>query len=445
MRLLALLLVLPSLAFGQGLTPNAPGVTGGGKVLWQAPFATPGCYASGQTAGASSAISITRTTKGTVALTSDPSVLTECAAGEFRVAYSNGLLVEPARTNVVKLSGAISTANAFDGSIWIAWPDEASVDVTTGSDAPMGGKWHTITNEPGAGSNVGQAYQTVTTGSSTTFVASAWMKKPVGEDTTHAGIHVGCGAGTPSACACVRSDGGSCTASTVATNYCQALVADLSTTPVRVSARVTCSGAITTSIVALVPGSYGVSVGITDFGQVQHEIGTFPSSNILTTSTATARNADAVSATVPAVPSGATGKWCLAGTYKPNAAWATSGLMWRLAETPTSDAANDALMGASTGAAIGVYDSTGTIKLGTGAVPSDGARRIVGCDSAGTLSVSVDGAAQTLTLSGAGTGIITTPSTNLRLGQSTDGQTNQFGGFLKSIKICKASKPGDCR
>ena len=97
MRLLSLLLLV-GLAHAQGLTTNAPGVTGGGKVLWQAPFSVPGCYATTSTAGASSAIAITRATSATVALTSDPSALTTCAASEFRVGY-DGLLVEPERTN----------------------------------------------------------------------------------------------------------------------------------------------------------------------------------------------------------------------------------------------------------------------------------------------------------------------------------------------------------
>ena len=92
--------LLAALALSQGLTSSPPGGSGG-KVLWQAPFSAPGCYASGQTAGASSAIAVTRTTTATVALTSDPSALTTCASGEFRVGY-DGLLVEPARTNYAK-------------------------------------------------------------------------------------------------------------------------------------------------------------------------------------------------------------------------------------------------------------------------------------------------------------------------------------------------------
>jgi hypothetical protein len=434
--------LLLSLALAQGLTTLAPGATGGGKVLWSAPFATAGCYATGQTAGSSSAIAITRATKGTVALTSDAGTLTECASGEFRVGY-DGLLVEPSRTNVAKASNTISAANAFDVS-WVAWPDETVVDVTTAAAATQGGTWHTITSEPGGGSNVGQAYQTVTTGSSTTFAASVWMKKPVGEDTTHAAIHVGCGAGTPSACTCSRSDGGSCTASTAAVNYCQALVADLSTTAIRLTAKVTCSGAITSSIIALIPGNYGSTVGITDFTGAQHEIGTYPTSHIVTTTTATARNVDQISATIPSIAD----KWCLAGTWMPEngQSWVSSSQdMWTM--TNMQNASNFAYFNhLSTtiwivilnGATQARYPSASTTGMTDGT-----SYRLVSCFK--------DGSAPALYRSGSlissgstGTGgMWTTPRTTVYLGGSSS-SAYPFGGYLKNIKICSAKSAKEC-
>ena len=390
-----------------------------------------------------SALAVTRATTATYApRAADPSTLFTVPAGVARIT-DEGLLVEPARTNVVLASNTISAANAFNVN-WVAWPDETRVDVTTTAEAaPGGGTWHTITNEAGTTSNVGQAYQTVTTASSTTFVASAWLKKPTGEDTTHAGIHVGCGAGTPSACTCVRSDGGTCTASTVATNYCQALVADLSTTPVRVSAKVRCSGAITSSIVALVPGNYGSTIGITDFTGVQHEIGVFPTSLVVTTTTAATRNADAVSATVPAVPT----KWCIAVTGKPGDKinWdvgTPTAVIWSLGSGANSSQVYPYYSG---GIFFRVTDAaSGTRDLKTVGLISAGSHRMVACDTAGSMTFALDG---TLvgSVTGAGTGVLTTPQTTLTLGGYPDALYG-LSGFVKDVKICNAPKGAkDCR
>ena len=386
----------------------------------------------------SSALAVTRATTATYApRAADPSTLFTVPAGVARIT-DEGLLVEPARTNVVLASNTISAANAFNVN-WVEWPDTTVVNVTTTTTAAPGeGVWHTITNEAGTTSNVGQAYQTVTTASSTTFVASAWMKKPTGEDTTHAGIHVGCGAGTPSACTCVRSDGGSCTASTVATNYCQALVADLSTTPVRVSAKVTCSGAITSSIVALVPGNYGSTIGITDFTGVQHEIATAeqgPSSHIVTTTTAATRNVDAISATIPSV----TGlNWCLAATATRGVnAWGGTNRLWSLGTSGANTASLDL---AST---LTVTDAAAAAKtVATGSTPSTASHRLIACDKSGSLALSLDG---TITSpgAGAGTGILGMAPTAFYFGAAS---ASLHGGvYLKSVKLCRATKPSECK
>lgn len=419
--------LLAATLLSQGLNTSGPGV-GGGKVLASFPFATPGCFASG-TGG----VSITRATNATYIDANGD--LQTCTTGQYRVA-PDGLLVEPARTNVALASNTISATNAFNVN-WVAWPDETVVDVTTAAAAPVGGTWHTITNEAGGagGSNVGQAYQTVTTASSTTFAASVWMKKPAAEDTTHAGIHVGCGAGTPSACTCVRSDGGSCTASTVATNYCQALVADLAQTAVRVTAKVTCSGAITSSIVALVPGNYGSTIGITDFTGVQHEIGAYPTSNIVTTTTAVARNADIVSATIPSVPS----KWCIAATGMPGerTAWGSFAAyrIWATGGTGANSSYIDS-------GGMTVIDAAGASRVAGYTFPTSGSVRLIGCSTAGVLSLSAT-AGTVGALSGAGTGILGTPGTTLFLGNNVIGNRS-ISGFLKSIKVCKASKQKEC-
>ena len=322
MRLLALLLLI-GVAQAQGLSPNAPGVTGGGKVLWAAPFSTPGCYASGQTAGASSAIAITRTTSATYV--DGAGAIQTCTTWQFRVA-PDGLLVEPARTNRVA-NTTIATGTTYTSGVWTA----SSSTVATVAGGPTG-SWAEVTNTASAGgpyTGGGAAFT-----STATFSGSAWMAKASG--TGYAGVAVGCGGGTPSTCTCTRSDGGSCATATHSTNYCAADVADLGTTPIRLTATVVCSGALTgapTVALILFPGQRGVATGTTRFAAPQYEdAAAYGSSFIATAGTSTLRAADQVSATVPAVPS----KWCVAVTAKPEEgrAWDASQYMAILATSP---------------------------------------------------------------------------------------------------------------
>ena len=221
-RTALLLLLVPTLALSQGLTPLAPGATGGGKVLWAAPFSTPGCYASGQTAGASSAISITRATTATVALTSDPSVLTTCASGEFRVGYE-GLWTEGQSTNHALQSNTMSTGTAVT-SPWIL----SNTTVATVAGAPMGGTWAEVTSSLNTGTIYGGEQ---TTSSRTRTTVSMWMAKASG--TGAATVYTYQSAlNTPTSCSCGRSDGGSCTVGS-GTDEFWAYVTDLGTTPVR--------------------------------------------------------------------------------------------------------------------------------------------------------------------------------------------------------------------
>ena len=401
----------------------------------------------------SSALAVTRATTATYSpRAADPSTLFTVPAGVARIT-DEGLLVEPARTNVVLASNTISAANAFNVN-WVAWPDETTVDVTTSAvAAPGGGTWHTITNEAGGGSNVGQAYQTVTGASSAYWVGSVWMKKPTGEDTTHAALQVGCGAGAPVAgaanCLCYRSDGGACTASTVATNYCQGLVADLGTTPVRLTVGVRCSGAITQSIIALVPGNYGSTVGITDFSGAQAESSAvtqlYSTSLVPTTTTALARNADSITATVPSITSA---KWCIAASASVSlgTTWADMGgsgsRIWSLG---TQAAANTQML---TPNIFDGYDGAGTpvrkywnftASAATGTIPI----RYIACSTG--PAVYLDGVAATLTPGGTGVPTFTPTATTLAIGARTTG-ANAWSGFLKDIKLCdKATKAKDCK
>jgi hypothetical protein len=431
MRLLLLALVVPSLAFGQGLTPNAPGVTGGGKVLWQAPFSTPGCYASGQTAGASSAISITRTTKGTVALTSDASALTECAAGEFRVGY-DGLAVEPARTNLIQQSNTMSTSTS-PTSPWVLG---AGSSVSTVAGAPMGGTWAQVV---GTNAN-GFINQPVTAGAAyTQGVLSVWMAKASG--TGYASAQLNCSTSC-SACTCARSDGGACTATILSSIACNAEVSDLGTTPIRLWLMATCNSA-TTHRPYLIPGQAGV--GTTRFSGAQLEVGTYPTSLIVSTSTSVARNSDQISATVPAVSGG---KVCLAGTFSPDTGntWAAlqSGAIARFLSLGTSASAN---LFEINGNLVNTYDAAAGRKYYTySALAQATSHRLIACSNVGSMALTMDAATVALTPTGAGTGILGTTGTTLYFGtESTANVGAYFGGAIKNVKLGIGKTPKDIK
>jgi hypothetical protein len=181
------------------------------------------------------------------------------------------------------------------------------------------------------------------------------------------------------------------------------------------------------------------------FSGAQLEVGTYPTSLIVTTSTATARNADQVSATVPAVPGDATGKWCVAVTATPEngRAWQADGaganVAWGIGQT------SGGLRAVTSNSNFFVFDAAAASKIGTYTAPAAASHRIVSCNNQGTLSLAIDGATVALTMTGAGTGILGAAQTALFIGQST-ASAGQFGGYLKSLKLCsKISGPKDCK
>lgn len=161
-------------------------------------------------------------------------------------------------TNYCEYSNKISTSGVLNGA-WVA--SFATVTEVAGFDGVS--NWTSVTSTGAAG----YIYQ-LRGPNSAIFTASATAKKSSGSG--YAAIWVYCGGGVPSTCRCFRSDGGSCTAATVATNFCSAEVANLTTVPVRITASVVCSAAGSSGIV-LVPGQYNVAIGTTLFGGAQIE------------------------------------------------------------------------------------------------------------------------------------------------------------------------------
>jgi hypothetical protein len=404
--------VLLSLALSQGLSTSPPGGTSGGKVLWSAPFATPGCYATGSTAGASSAIATTRASLATYV--DAGSAVQTCQAGEFRVA-PDGLLVEPAGTNYALQSNTMSTGTAATAP-WVLYQST----VATVAGAPVGGTWAEVTS----GTAQYSIYQAITTPSSTAFVMSAWASKASG--TGSVTVAVRCPAGNPSACACLRSDGGACTATSLRNpTDCESNITGtgLGTTAVRLSALATCSAG-TVPVVILYPADNTAGAGTTRFSGAQLEIGTYPTSLIVTAGTAVARNADTISATVPAVPA----KWTLQGSFKPTHAW-SSGSLWGLGTAAGANSAS--LVQGATDLVLSVIDNASGAKTCTVApgFASGSTQLVKATDKAGTL-LRPTGCVQ----AGAGTGLFVTPPTTLYIGTLSSTGT-EFGGFIKSLKV----------
>jgi hypothetical protein len=169
----------------------------------------------------------------------------------------------------------------------------------------------------------------------------------------------------------------------------------------------------------------------------QAEIGTYATSYIPTTTVAVPRDADVVSVANP-IPAWAK-RWCIAGTYKINAAdWIGA----------NSNARRFALGPAGTDAAylsgnyFGIYDATTTQKyIGAYTSPATTTSRIVACSEAGRMSLLVGNTLYTA-VNGAGTGVITTQPANLYLG--SDNGANLLNGNIKNFKVC-ASAGKDCK
>jgi hypothetical protein len=194
------------------------------------------------------------------------------------------------------------------------------------------------------------------------------------------------------------------------------------------------------------PGENGVATGTTRFSGAQLEVGTYPTSLIVSTSTSVARNSDQISATVPAVPA----KWCIAVTAQPEErrAWASSSLphTWSLGSVPSAMATweyNDA-----TNFVVGTRDATNAANNFTSTatvaslLPTSVAARMVTCGgSTGRIQLSLNGTPVAGAQTGVGTGISGIGITTLTFSRPSF----EFGGYLKNLKICKASKPGECK
>ena len=304
----------------------------------------------------------------------------------------------------------------------------SNATVATVAGAPIG-TWAEVTST----SSAGVLYHgggSVAPSSSTTKAVSVWMAKASGSGS--AGVYYYAGSGIVTGCTCLRSDGGTCSADiTDSATICRASVSDLGTTPVRLTALAALSSASAVAIIGVQPGAFGVATGTTRFSGAQLEVSTYPTSLIVTTTTATARNADAISATVPAVPSKG---WCISGNWKPTSgAWPNALSLWTLGDT--YNAANRASSWGNSSLYI-VDAASGVKDLGDYTDPVS-PWKIVTCNANGSLSLSVNGVLVDSTSTGAGTGILTTPATTLHLGaQASAGTISDW--YIKNVKVWSA-------
>jgi hypothetical protein len=287
MRALALALVLLSAASAAGqvrtVKPNQyqKKRTGTAVVFSFSPSGN--CTGAAVTGSPGVTISLTRATSATC-VKNDGSLAT-VTSGQPRV-NSWGLQVEPAATNLALRS------DALDNASWSKF--STTVDATNTATFLDGvASMETITSSAISGSVI---QSTTVTSSVGPFTSSAFSAATSG---THAAsVAVSCGASTPSVCTCTRADGGACTARTSGV-YC---VNDstVGTTPVRVTATVTCNAAITTSGIFIAGGTYQSATGTHNWGGLQFETGAAATGYIVTAGTTATRNAELYSFTPPA-------------------------------------------------------------------------------------------------------------------------------------------------
>ena len=195
MRKLFLLALLPSLAWGQAITPAGAAISGvrpainhgaGSSLALSLPFSTPGCYASGSAMGTKGeAVSITRASAATYQDASG--TVYTCAAGYMRVGCDYGfsglcgLLVEEARTNYA-LASATHPKSA-----------EATASLPTGSYVAWHAGTGTLTLAAGTATVTGLSCSAVSAGTlcSFTVTAAGTMAITTTSGTTHVQVEPG--------------------------------------------------------------------------------------------------------------------------------------------------------------------------------------------------------------------------------------------------------------
>lgn len=333
---------------------------------------------------------------------------------------ANGLHVEPAGTNGALQSEAYNNA---------AWTAQSGITVTADQAVAPDG---TTTMDKVVSTNSGNALVSslsVSVPSGTTFVHSAYVQGNMS-------LNASCSAGTnASACACVRSDGGSCSTTRLST-FCSAFAATGSTT-VRLEARLTCASAVTSVFPSVTAGQLTVSTGTGFVWGSQMESGTFASSYIPTTTTAVARNA--TNTNLPNL--------ALSGTPSQALTWTSPGAQNLSLLAMTGTGSNDRLETYNVDATSAVgcaYVGTGgttTLKNHSTVVPVATATRLV-CYYDGT-NIGICNAGVCQTASATGLTPVTAATTANALGYYRVSASTYSTGWV--YNVCLDSTSTGCR
>lgn len=176
----------------------------------------------------------------------------------------------------------------------------------------------------------------------------------------------------------------------------------------------------------------------------QSENGAFATSYTPTTGTSASRPADAISVSNP-LTNGAT-DWCVTLTAKPEStrAWAAHESNWWTFGTvspnyATLDSYTDGVLYFDT------YDSGGGFRRAsvTHGFSAGTSHKITSCNTSGQLSLAFDGVAQSVSQTGAGTATIGTMPT-VWLG-SSGGLAGYAAGNISGFKICNSSDFSRCQ
>lgn len=414
----------------------------GSPLLASFPFSIPGCYPSGSalgTRGQTITVSRTGTRTCNVAASGASAQIVTCQANEACV-EANGLLVEPARTNYVTLSGSSCRAGNVAES---GWTVQGGCTSDTAADPSGTSSMDTFTSSGVNNSIYTTGVLPTTTGPVT---ISAWVAAVSG-NTIQSLVMYANGASVSGPCTCVRSDGGSCTIAGVPSTI-PYVYATVGTTPVRLS--LTCSGAATTQTswnFSFHDGQYGSASGIGGrMWGAQIESGAYATAYVPTSGAAAARNADAISITNPLAGLNPE-TWCIDGTYTPESgrAWASGAAVtngWSIGTAGTLNSI-ETEFGADPILYLGSNDGTANrFRTLTHGYAAGSTHRIqytltgFDVDNATMLSDLVPRAMGT---SGIGSGVYGSLSSTLKIGDGTGG--TQFGGYIRDFKVSK----GVCR
>lgn len=381
------------------------------------PLATSGTPAAfkGQT--------LTYTRTGTPSCIGSDGVLSSLSANTA-CTTSGALLIEPAATNLNQRSEELD--NAY-------WTKAGATTVTADGAAFIDGVTSMDLITPSCSGCV--VLRNTSNSGAGPWTLSAWVRSA--SSTALETIGVNCANfGTPTNCACLRSDGGSCTTGTNS-GLCYGY-GTFGTTPVRLSVSVSCTASENNIQPNLIGGRFATSTATGYFGGVQLEAGAVATSYVKTTSATATRGA--VTLTVPTSSSWPKGAGAIRATVTQSfGATSTSRYIFD-SRSAAAGVGGVALFIDSSGQAnCSTYDGTDTRTAQTGTLTTIGTTTTIRCEWDGArVAVSVS---STVVPTASALGIPTGHATTAYVGSDNAG-ANQFLGTISDL--CVSSRVTGC-